>query len=243
MYTTLKNSVKKLLPKKLLFRFEPFFRKLLRFHYKGNNYQCPVCETKLNTFIQLEKGDLLCPACGSRSRSRRLLQLLKENKLIQGKVLDFSPPRGIYEFMKKALKRSYYPTDFENQFLAHYHYDITAIPHQDAYFDLILCYHILEHIPEDTKAMAELYRVLKPQGVCYIQTPFKNGAIYEDASIISEAGRLKAYGQEDHVRVYSVEGLKQRLEQVGFKVKATTYEAAKNDYNGLKSETIITACK
>lgn len=243
MYTTLKNSVKKLLPKKLLFRFEPFLRKLLRFHYKGDHYQCTICETKLNTFVQLENGDLLCPACGSRSRTRRLLQLLKENNLIEGKILDFSPPRGFYELLKKKVKSNYYPTDFENQFLAQYKYDITGIPHQDDFFDLILCYHILEHIPEDTKAMAELYRVLKPNGICYIQTPFKEGDIYEDATITSAEARLKAFGQEDHVRIYSVEGLKHRLEQAGFKVKINTFEASQNHFNGFKSETVLTAYK
>jgi len=54
-------------------------------------------------------------------------------------------------------------------------YDITDLDIPDDSFDLIICYHILEHVEEDLKAMQELYRVMKKSGVCIIQTPFKEG--------------------------------------------------------------------
>ena len=47
-------------------------------------------------------------------------------------------------------------------------------------YDLIICYHVLEHINKDLKAMSELFRILKPGGKVYIQTPFKEGVIYEN---------------------------------------------------------------
>jgi ubiquinone/menaquinone biosynthesis C-methylase UbiE len=37
------------------------------------------------------------------------------------------------------------------------------LPFEDNQYDVILCNHVLEHIPDDTKAMQELYRVLKPE--------------------------------------------------------------------------------
>ena len=49
----------------------------------------------------------------------------------------------------------------------------------------------------------ELFRVLKPNGTVLIQTPFKDGEIYEDYAITSESERLIHFGQEDHVRIYS----------------------------------------
>jgi ubiquinone/menaquinone biosynthesis C-methylase UbiE len=42
---------------------------------------------------------------------------------------------------------------------------------EDNQYDVILCNHVLEHIPDDTKAMQELYRVLKPGGMAILQIP------------------------------------------------------------------------
>ena len=96
---------------------------------------------------------------------------------------------------------------------------------------------------EDEKAMRDLFRVLKPNGVCYIQTPFqKNEGIYEDYSIVSKEDRLKFFGQEDHVRVYSSQGLANRLAKNSFG-KISVQEFEENAYFGLKYETIITVSK
>src|SRR5690606_20358399 len=158
----------------------------------------------------------LCPFCGSRSRTRRLYSYLNEKDLIRGKVLHFSPSRSVYRLLKKKTEITYFSTDFEDEFLADYRYDITQIPLENNFFDLIICYHILEHIEDDKKAMEELCRVLKPSGTCIIQTPYKEGSIYEDFSKKTPEERLEAFGQEDHVRIYSVEGLQKRLIENGF---------------------------
>lgn len=111
-------------------------------------------------------------------------------------------------------------------------------------FDTIICYHILEHIIDDKKAMSEIYRVLKPKGKAFIQTPFKEGAIYEDYSITTEEARKEHFGQEDHVRVYSVNGLVKRLEDVGFKVDILTFEnSSESIRNGFKPETVLVVSK
>lgn len=211
----------------------------------GNKYQCNVCSKKLSAFISLKNGDLLCPSCGSISRNRRLWDLLNENRHLKGNVLHFSPSRSIYRKLKKLKTINYYSTDFENEFLADYKFDITNINQTNNKFDTIICYHILEHIIDDKKAMAELYRVLKPNGTLYIQTPFKEGDIYEDYSITSPEERSKHFGQDDHVRFYSIEGLKERLKNLGFIVSIKTYPEQKNDfYFGFKSpETILIVTK
>ncbi len=115
------------------------------------------------------------------------------------------------------------------------------IPLGNNAFDLIICYHILEHIENDSQAMIELQRVLKPNGSCIIQTPFKEGDIYEDFSIKSPDERLKAFGQKDHVRIYSVEGLQQRLKENGFQdVEIKTFPA--EGRYGFMEETVL-ICK
>jgi SAM-dependent methyltransferase len=245
MYHGIKKIAKAFIPQKFLFKYEFLFRWFIAIKYLGNKYHCNICKTKLNRFIKLESDDLLCPACGSRSRTRRLYNLLLKDNAFQGNVLHFSPSRSLYRVFKKIKSMNYFSTDFENEFLADYSIDIRKIDFEDSYFNTIICYHILEHIEEDIVAIEELIRVLKPNGICYIQTPFKDGAIYEDASKTSESQRIEAFGQKDHVRIYSVKGLKERLEQVGFEVSVTTFTPQKEDvFVGYQSpETILIASK
>ena len=239
MYKSLKKIAKLIIPHQLLQKNEALFRKLISIKYKGNKYQCNICDFKLKCFVELDDKDLLCPRCGSRSRTRRLYKMLNDTNALNGTVLHFSPPRALSQKFKKLEHITYYSSDFENEFIADYNYDITAIACDSDFFDLVICYHVLEHIEEDIKAMSELYRVLKPNGICFIQTPFKNGLIYEDFTITSEKERKIAFGQKDHVRVYSVEGLQNRLESVGFKVKIKTFDKNVSEISGLKAETVV----
>ncbi len=239
MYTFIKNTILKILPKKFLHNYEFHFRKIIAISYKGSNFQCNLCNTKLKRFVILPTKDLLCPACGSRSRTRRLWELIQSEIKPNMAILEFSPPRIVFREMKKIENIHYYATDFVNEFAADYRYDITAISKKDNFFDLIICYHILEHIIEDSKAIKELYRVLKPDCICFVQTPFKEGEIYEDFNINSKEDRLKAFGQEDHVRVYSVKGLKERLVQTGFYVEVLDFKENENHFNGFKSEVVL----
>jgi SAM-dependent methyltransferase len=72
---------------------------------------------------------------------------------------------------------------------------------------------------DDRKAMDELYRTLKPGGWAVLQVPISLALekTYEDFSITTERGRLEAFGQWDHVRLYARD-YKERLERAGFKV-------------------------
>lgn len=240
MYNGLKKIAKTLVPQKYLFRHEFIFRRLIAIKYLGNNHRCNICKTKLNRFITLSSKDLLCPACGSRSRTRRLYNLLLENNVLHGNVLHFSPSRSLYRTFKNLQSITYFSTDFENEFVADYRIDIRKIDFTDSYFNTIICYHVLEHIEEDMTAMQELFRVLKPNGTCYLQTPFKDGDIYEDATKITKQQRLEAFGQEDHVRIYSAKGLKKCLEQVGFKVSVKIFHPQEEDkYLGYRSPEIL----
>jgi len=242
MYQSAKNITRKILPQKFLFENEIFFRKLLYPFYKGKNCKCNICNSELKHFERLDNGNLLCPVCGSLPRSRRLYKLLTENYLKSGfSILDFSPSRALFRVLKKRKDITYFSTDFEDEFLADYHFDITKIDTEVEKFDLILCYHVLEHIEDDSAAMNELFRVLKKGGIALIQTPFKEGEIYEDFSIKTPEERLKHFGQNDHVRIYSAEGLQKRLENAGFYVDIKTF--GKEDYSGFSENERVLVCK
>ncbi|MCQ4142205.1 class I SAM-dependent methyltransferase [Chryseobacterium sp. EO14] len=242
MYNFLKSIIKSFIPQNILVKNEENFRKILKPFYKGENHQCNVCETKLKNFAKLNNGDLICPVCGSISRTRRLYKLLNEEFIVPDiAILDFSPFRILYRKWKKKNNIQYFATDFGTDFIADYRYDITAITCKDETFDLIICYHILEHIVDDKKAMSELYRVLKKNGTVLIQTPFKEGEIYEDYSIVTEKERLKHFGQEDHVRIYSVEGLETRLKETGFNMEIRIFD--EDVYLGLQKNETVIICK
>ncbi len=243
MYLFLKKIVKKVFPQKLVFKIEPFLRKTYSLFFLGNTYHCTVCEGSFKRFIQLKNGELLCARCGSLPRDRRLYDLLKKENLLQGKLLDFSPSRALYRKFKKSPHLEYFSSDFSNEFISDYQFDITAIKQPDNFFDLIICYHILEHITGDQKAMAELFRVLKPGGAMLLQTPFREGAIFEDPFITKEEERIKNFGQKDHVRIYSVEGISGRLNQAGFSVGVLRFNEQLFNRSGFSEEEIVLRCK
>ena len=92
--------------------------------------------------------------------------------------------------------------------------------------------------------MAEEYVCSIKHGSCYIQTPFKAGDIYEDDSITSESERLIHFGQSDHLRIYSVDALINRLEHVGFKTDILSLKNDIDNVNGfVEKETIVIANK
>ena len=120
-------------------------------------------------------------------------------------------------------------------------------PFDDASFDWILCNHVLEHIPNDTKAMQELYRVLKPGGIALLQVPLESNRkeTFEDDSIVNKAERTKVFGQYDHVRVYGKDYF-DKLRQTGFEVREIQFgksltEAERLRYAVTKYE-YITLC-
>lgn len=191
-----------------------------------------------------EDVERICPFCGSLARSRRLWELLQSDYLRENiRILDFSPSRSLYRKFKREENFSYTATDFSGEFLADKQYDITDLDLPDDSFDLIICYHILEHVEDDLKAMLELCRVLKSSGVCIIQSPFKEGDIFEDPSIRTPEERQKHYGQADHVRIYSVGGLAKRLSIAGFQVEVKAFTEKPGNKNGFKEQEYVLVAK
>jgi ubiquinone/menaquinone biosynthesis C-methylase UbiE len=112
--------------------------------------------------------------------------------------------------------------------------DLTKIPFPNSTFDAIICNHVLEHIPNDRTAMAELFRVLKPDGWAILQVPISLDltATHEDFAITDPIGRGHAFGhQNDHVRIYAMDYVG-RLQQAGFAVELFHWRQNAGDYGG-----------
>lgn len=237
------ERLKKLIPKKFLKQNEKHLRALVSIFYKENKYQCNICNFRMSKFIELENKDRLCPKCASFSRTRRLWSVL-ENRVQAKKILHFSPSNSIKNKLEAIKNVEYITSDFAGEFDALKNLNIEAIDEPENCYDLIICYHILEHIQNDNLAMKELYRILRPQGICIIQTPFKTGEIYENDSVKTDEERLGHFGQKDHLRIYSPKGLMKRLNNAGFKTNVLEFQEKENNFYGYKiEEKIILAVK
>lgn len=139
------------------------------------------------------------------------------------KLLHFAPEQAFYNRFKKLDNLDYTTTDL-NSPLADVKADICNLPFSDNSFDVILCNHVLEHIPNDTKAMQELYRILKPGGWGIFQIPqdLKRETTFEDDTIIDKKERARIFGQYDHVRIYGRDYF-DKLRSIGFTVEEVDY--------------------
>lgn len=83
-------------------------------------------------------------------------------------------------------------------------------------FDLLVCSHVLEHIPDDAAAIRSVRDLLAPAGVGLIIVPIDEDreSTFEDASVATPEQRLKVFGQADHVRIYGRD-FYARLESAG----------------------------
>jgi len=242
MYERLKAIAKKAIPPKLLHRYEAELRGVNALLYVGNKVRCNCCGGSFAKWITLTNGDRLCPKCGSLPRTRRLYDTLLHGYLGKDvRVLHFSPSVTLRRRLSQTVGLLYDSTDYAGEFQARYQFDILDIAMPPDTYDLVICYHVLEHITDDRRAMAELYRVLKPGGRALIQTPFQDGAIYEDDTIITPEARLAAFGQTDHVRVYSVAGLAGRLRDAGFGVEVKRF--GDDEVAGLRGGEVVLACR
>jgi SAM-dependent methyltransferase len=191
---------------------------------RGNEVHCPVCAGDFRRFRAFRgRPNALCPRCGSLERHRAAKAILESQTNLftdHLRVLHFAPEPGLSKLLRLAPNLDYETADLEPG-LADRVVDITAIDAADGAFDVILCSHVLEHIPDDGQAMREIRRVLSPAGWAFLVVPFDatRTAVFEDPSIVTREDRLAAFGQEDHVRWYSAAGFEERLRKAGLSVR------------------------
>jgi SAM-dependent methyltransferase len=205
------------------------YHSLNRVIYRGENYYCPICERGYSRFLpgpDKVKNNSKCPGCSSLERHRLLWLYLKKKLNILAKeikLLSVAPDYATQTRLKRLTNIDYTSVDLESP-LASHKADLTNLNFDDNIFDGILCYHVLEHIEDDKKAISELYRVLKPGGWAILQSPidWDREHTLEDFTITSPEARKKAFGQSDHVRIYGKDYFL-RLKDAGFIVKEDTF--------------------
>lgn len=231
------------IPRPLLIRVSYLVRPILAFLLKGNTFTDPIDGKSFSTFLPYgygkQRNNVLSPSTLSLERHRLLWLYLKNktdffNNTESKKVLHFAPEQCFYKRFRKQSNIEYTTTDLLSP-LADVKADICNLPFVDNSYDIIFCNHVLEHIPDDTKAMQELYRVLKPKGMAILQIPqeLARKTTYEDNSITDKAERAKIFGQYDHVRVYGRDYF-EKLRSVGFTVEEADYTSNLSDNEVIK---------
>lgn len=159
--------------------------------------------------------------CNCLERHRLILLYLRERTdLFTGrrkKMLHLAPEPQLARLFQNADSIQYLTADLFNP-RAMVKMDVTDIQYPDNTFDIIYCSHVLEHVTDDSRAMAELFRVLKPGGWAILQVPISGEITLEDPTVLLPGDRERLFGKDDHVRTYGLD-YADRLRVAGFKVK------------------------
>lgn len=199
-------------------------------HYRGTGRECPCCGGNFRSFknfgVTSARVGARCPQCGALERQRLLVLFLRDQVELGTtplRILHVAPETVLATYFAQfpAIERVTLDSEMHG---VQVQADLQALPFPDAHFDAVICNHVLEHIPDDLLAMREIYRVMKPNGWAILQVPqdFSRATTYEDPTVIGREERLRAFGQEDHVRVYGRD-YPERLRKAGFQVEQIPY--------------------
>jgi len=171
------------------------------------------------------RPEALCPVCGALERHRLVwLYMERRTDLLDGRakrLLHLAPEKELERRLRAVRGLDYLSGDRCGAGVT-VRLDVTALPFGDDSFDVICCSHVLEHVPDDLRAMAELFRVLRPGGWAILQSPVSGDATIESPPDCAPEERVRRFGQSDHVRRYGKD-YADRLAAAGFRVRVDGY--------------------
>lgn len=173
--------------------------------------ECNICHWQGRQFLgNVWHKNITCPNCRSQVRQRLFIAALEhlpdlsfERTIDQKKILHFAP-EDLIRLKIQSKAAQYTSTDFlrSDCDLQLDMCDMPAISDQS--IDSLIAFDVLEHVPDYHKALAEVYRILSPQGFAILTVPQKDNltTTYEDPTITTPEDRLAHFGQEDHLRIF-----------------------------------------
>ena len=224
------------------------FYQLTYAQYYGKGFVCNFCNASHERFVPEYPSaniaealhnnaviagygeNVFCPACLSKNRERLLKAVFENDIHISNlSILHFSPEKNLHKFLAAnaaVTTVDLMPGFYRNIEKSIAYADATALQFENEKFDMVVANHILEHIPDDHKAMREIYRVLKKGGIAILQVPFsqKLTSTIEEPQIHDPARQERLYGQKDHVRIYAIEDYIHRLTLAGFRPEILSAE-------------------
>jgi SAM-dependent methyltransferase len=244
----LKEWAKRIVPEKYrLARYEWY--ETLRYYPEllfslGTRFECPFCGWRFRRFraagfeypVLRQRQvigaswhpDDVCPRCKSNARERLVYFYLKENTSTfteSLRLLHIAPEPHLERILRQLPNILYVSADLAAR-AVDVRLDIMMLPFPDQAFDLVICNHVLEHVIDDRAAMSELHRVLRSDRPALLQVPIARAIdrTIEDPTAVTDADRIRLFGQRDHVRLYAADDYMKRLERAGFCVQLTSAE-------------------
>lgn len=196
-------------------RLDRLFARLRGLHPRT----CPICgeQGMFAMFGDPPRPDARCIGCGSLERHRLAALYIQRSGFLSREhaLLHFAPERQLTDLVRGAVG-SYETADLDPALSVTHHINIEATGLPDARYDRIVCNHVLEHV-DDRKALAEMFRILKPGGKALLMTPVVEGwpATYENPAVTTKRDRRLHFGQHDHVRMFGRD-IRDRIRAAGF---------------------------
>ena len=226
------KSILNTIPRPWLIKASYIVRPVISWYLRGDKFTDPIDGRSFRKFLPYgyvkQRENALSPSTLSLERHRLMWLFLKDNTNFftaakKLKVLHIAPEQCFLDIFRKQQNLNYITSDLESP-IADVKADICDLPFKENEFDIVFCNHVLEHISNDTKAIQELYRVLKPGGFGIFQIPqdLSKAITFEDNTITDRKERAKLFGQYDHVRVYGRDYF-DKLRSIGFKVDEVDY--------------------
>jgi hypothetical protein len=202
------------------------FSKFFRLFYNSKRVDCNLCGWEGNTFLTFNdynvkymRKNSICPACGSMERHRALWKYLnEETQFLKQKIriLHIGPGKSLQRRLISNGAVKYISAGLSSANTA-LRSDITKLAFFDEQFDLVICFHVLEHVQDDFSALCQLHRILKKDGKGYIQVPM-------DSSVAQTIEYTYADPKDSHhLRRYGKDFIL-KLAKSGFQVKIINYD-------------------
>jgi len=245
MNSAVRSTLKRIVPLKFRLWRYTLYRKLRYLpdvvYNLGEGLECPFCGWHFRRFLPAgfdhpvlsEKRvigakpllNAICPRCKSNARERLIYLYIRDRTALlsdHARLLHVAPEPQLQDVFARSPLLHYFTSDLEAPNTM-FRMDLMQLPHPDGIFDVVICSHVLEHVPDDRQGMRELFRVLKPGGWAMLQVPIALALkhTYENPAITDEEGRIREFGQRDHVRLYAMDYL-DRLKTAGFSVRTFT---------------------
>lgn len=221
--------------------------------FLGRRFTCPCCGWRLRAFTHggfslRKRHHGYCPRCNSKARHRRdwlFLQQQTDLFTANRRLLHISPKYSLARRLARMPNLDYVAGDLGARPFISLQFDVASLPFTAEAFDAAICIHVLEHVEQDRRAMAEIFRALKPGGWALISAPVRlDRPTYEDAAITAVEDRQRAFGETDHVRFYGHD-LVDRLEESGFTVlldRADSLDEKTRSIHGLLDDENVFFC-
>jgi SAM-dependent methyltransferase len=208
--------------------------------------ECPICGWRGHKFYDYIDGESFsygveCPRCLSHGRHRALFAWLRNDfRLAEktGRALVCAPEKPIAPLWNSSERLKVFKLDIEPTRGVDLLADLQQIPFADDAYDIIWCHHVLEQVPDDQKALGEMFRVLKPGvGTLIVSSAMAAQEKTDEfgRSNVNHFGNWRIYGQD----------FPNKLADSGFSIEQVEFDLTDADYKkfGIDREEKIYLCR